>query len=171
MNENQPHPTGTLRLRPVKDEDMDTLFAYERDPQAVHMAAFTPKNPDDRAAFDAHWQRNLANKDNIVRVIEYDGQPAGSIAYFVMFDEPSVTYWVGREFWGKGIATRALQAFLKEVDVRPLYARAAKDNLASQRVLEKCGFVACGEEKGFANARGAEIDEVLFVLADEKAED
>jgi RimJ/RimL family protein N-acetyltransferase len=51
-----------------------------------------------------------------------------------------VGYWVGREFWGRGIATRALAAFLDEVSERPIYAGVADTNLASIRVLEKCGF-------------------------------
>ena len=54
--------------------------------------------------------------------------------------------------------------FLEFVTVRPLYARAAKDNIGSRRVLEKCGFVICGEDKGFAHARGAEIEEYVLRL-------
>jgi RimJ/RimL family protein N-acetyltransferase len=47
-----------------------------------------------------------------------------------------------------------------------MYARVAKDNLASRRVLEKCGFTVIGEDKGFANARGQEIDELLLELGE-----
>ena len=79
--------------------------------------------------------------------------------------KPEVTYWIGREFWGKGIATKALAEFLGHVPVRPLYARAAKDNVASIRVLTKCGFCVTGEERGFANAQGAEIQELVLELA------
>jgi RimJ/RimL family protein N-acetyltransferase len=75
-----------------------------------------------------------------------------------------VSYWLGKEYWGKGIATEALGLFLGIIEERPLYARAAKDNAASIRVLEKCGFVISGCERGFANARGEEIDEVVLVL-------
>ena len=77
-----------------------------------------------------------------------------------------VGYWIGQEFWGKGIATQALRLFLEKVALRPMYARAAKDNLASIRVLQKCGFTICGESKGYANARGCEIEEVLFILGE-----
>src|SRR5262249_44237054 len=75
-----------------------------------------------------------------------------------------VSYWIGRAFWGKGIATKALAALLGSVKTRPLYARAARDNIASIRVLEKCGFMNAGYDRGFANARGEEIDEVVFEL-------
>ena len=56
-----------------------------------------------------------------------------------------VTWWIGREDWGRGIATRALQEFLQLEATRPLYARAASDNAASIRVLTKCGFLIVGE--------------------------
>lgn len=51
-----------------------------------------------------------------------------------------------------------------EDDLRPLYARAVKDNIASIRVLEKCGFVLSGEDKGFSNARSKEVEEFILKL-------
>ena len=80
------------------------------------------------------------------------------------FGKPEISYWIDRAHWGKGLATQALSAFLQVLSVRPLYARAAQDNVASIRVLEKCGFIISGYERGFANARGREIDEVLLEL-------
>ena len=75
---------------------------------------------------------------------------------------PEVTYWLGKSYWGQGIATQALTAFLDMVQVRPIFARVAKDNPASRRVLEKCGFTVCGEGRGYANARGTEIEELIL---------
>src|SRR5262249_42960003 len=100
------------------------------------------------------------------------GQVAGSIGAFVApwSGKLEVTYWIGREFWGKGIATKALAVFLSGVKIRPLYARAAKDNIASLRVLEKCGFTIAGYERGFANARGEEGEEVVLGLRAEAPE-
>jgi RimJ/RimL family protein N-acetyltransferase len=90
---------------------------------------------------------------------------AGSVSTYEDAGRREVTYWIGKEYWGKGIATRALAAYLEQVvTMRPLYARAAKDNTASLRVLEKCGFSIIGEGKGFANARGAEIEEFMLSL-------
>lgn len=80
------------------------------------------------------------------------------------FGAPEVTYGIAREHWGKGYATEALRAFLELVPVRPLLARAASDNGASLRVLEKCGFVITHTERGFANARGMEIEETVLAL-------
>jgi RimJ/RimL family protein N-acetyltransferase len=54
--------------------------------------------------------------------------------------------------------------FLELFEARPIGARVAKDNVASIRVLEKCGFEVAGENKGFANARGEETEEFIFKL-------
>lgn len=156
--------TGQVTLREVKAADLPIFFEQEGDPDAIYMAAFTPENPADRTAFDAHWAKILANTSTINRTIVYDGQVAGNIAHFVMFDEPSVSYWLGKAYWGKGIATQALKLFLEIVTTRPLYARAVKDNIGSIRVLQKCGFVITGEDKGYAHGRGAEVEEYILTL-------
>jgi RimJ/RimL family protein N-acetyltransferase len=77
-----------------------------------------------------------------------------------------VTYWIGREFWGRGIATAALAEFLKLQTTRPIFGRAAKDNVGSLRVLAKCGFVIIREDKGYAYARGEEVEEYVLRLRD-----
>jgi RimJ/RimL family protein N-acetyltransferase len=78
--------------------------------------------------------------------------------------EREVTYWIGRSYWGKGIATNALKAFLAVDRSRPLYARVASDNVASGRVLEKCGFCVIATERNVAEARSAEIEELVLLL-------
>jgi RimJ/RimL family protein N-acetyltransferase len=140
-----------------------------RDPEAVRMAAFTAKDPDDRAAFDAHWARILAADDGLIRTIVADGQVAGSVLSYQSEIGPEISYWLGREFWGQGIATAALTAFLEIQTTRPLYARAAKDNAGSLRVLAKCGFAVIGEDKGFANGRGEEVEEYILRLVDRRS--
>jgi RimJ/RimL family protein N-acetyltransferase len=156
--------TGEVRLRDVTDDDLPILFAFQADPDAAYMAAFTAEDPTDRAAFMAHWARILADETNINRTILADGQVVGSIAAFDLFGERDVGYGLGKDYWDKGIATRALAAFLGQIQERPLYARVVKDNIASLRVLQKCGFTICGEDKGFANARHAEVEEYILVL-------
>src|SRR5215475_10812407 len=151
-------------LREVIDSDLPIFFQHQQDKEAVHMAAFTSQNPSDRAAFDAHWAKIRASDAVINRSVEVDGKLAGHVASFEMFGERNVTYWIGREFWGKGVATAALRTFLNVDTTLPLYGCAAKDNHRSIRVLEKCGFVLIGEERGFANARKAEIAEVVLKL-------
>ena len=156
--------TGGALLREVREEDLDVFFEQQRDPVASRMAAFTAKDRTDRDAFREHWARILSNDTITIRTIVLDGRVAGHIARFERLGDPEVTYWIGREFWGKGLATKALSAFLADMKDRPLYARAAADNLASIGVLEKCGFAICGSNKAFASARGEEIAEVILKL-------
>lgn len=129
------------------------------------MAAFTPKDPADREAFTAHWDRILADATVVIRTVVLDGQVAGSVLSYEECGKPEVSYWIGRAYWGQGVATRALADFLEHANAtRPIYARVAKDNVASIRVLEKCGFTTVSEETGFANARGEEIAELVLEL-------
>lgn len=155
---------GDVLLREVLTDDLPTFFEFERDPEANWMAAFTADDPDDRAAFMAHWARILADGMITKRTIIFDGQVAGSIACFLRAGTPEVSYWLGKAFWGQGVATRALALLLRQVTRRPIYARVAKDNAGSLRVLRKCGFALYGEDRGYANARQAEIEEYILRL-------
>ena len=155
--------TDNLQLRDLLADDLEIFFQQQLDPDANYMAAFTPKDPGDHAAFTARWARILADKTILIKTILCEGQVAGSVSSYRWSGEPEVTYWLGKEFWGKGIATWALREFLKYERSRPIFARVAKDNLASLRVLQKCGFEITGEDKGFANARQQEVEEYLLV--------
>ncbi|HZC06535.1 MAG TPA: GNAT family N-acetyltransferase [Ktedonobacterales bacterium] len=152
-------------LREVRAEDLPLFFEHQQDPEANYMAAFTAKDPTDQQAFMAHWTRILGDATTTNRTILIEGQVAGSVSsYEETAGRPEVTYWLGKPYWGKGIASAALRALLAQVTTRPMYARVAKDNRASLRVLEKCGFTIIDEDKGFANARGQEIEEWLLQL-------
>ncbi len=155
-----------VQLRDVRESDLPIFFEFQRDPVANRMAAFTARDPSDRAAFQAHWAKILSDETITNKTIVSDGRVVGHVAKFVdkEFGKPEVTYWIGREFWGRGLATKALSEFLRHVAVRPIYGRAAKDNLGSLRVLEKCGFRIVGHAKGFANARGEEVEEAMLEL-------
>lgn len=154
-----------VALREVSASDLAIFFEQQTDPEAVRMAAFTQEGSLDQAAFIARWTAILAQPANIAWTILSDGAVAGNIVSYLMGEEREVGYWLGKEFWGQGIATHALRLFLAEVVTsRPLSARAASDNLGSLRVLEKCGFRRVGVERSFAHGRGEEIEETLFVL-------
>jgi RimJ/RimL family protein N-acetyltransferase len=148
----------------VEAADLDILFEHQLDPEAVRMAAFTSEDPADRGAFDRHWQRLLADEQVVVRTILSDGEVVGHIAAYGPDDQREVTYWVGRDHWGQGSATQALRQMLALVDERPLFARAAADNVGSLIVLKNCGFEEVRREQGYANARDGEIEEVVLTL-------
>lgn len=159
---------GSIALREAEQSDLPSFFEFQSDPAAAHMAAFTPEESSDRTSFLSRWEKILASPNVVIRSIVRDGELLGSVLSFEDAETymPEITYWIRRQDWGQGVATEALSRFLETVDTRrPMRARAAKDNLASLRVLEKCGFQVVGATRGFANARGEEIEELELELS------
>ena len=150
----------TILLRIVTQSDLPILFEQQLDPEATAMAAFPSR---DREPFMAHWTKIMADEKTIIQTVLYDDQIAGSILSWEMLGEREVGYWFGREFWGKGIATKALAEYVKIVQNRPLYAHVARHNIGSRRVLEKCGFNVIGEDT-YTNPAGAEVEEFILKL-------
>ena len=127
----------SLRLRPVQPSDLPAFYAHHREPEAVRMADFPPR---DQPAFTLHWAKILRDGSIAKQTILVDGEVAGHLVCYGPPEERLIGYWLAHEHWGRGIATRALAAFLEDIRERPLYAHVAKINPASIRVLEKCGF-------------------------------
>lgn len=151
---------NNIELREVLESDLPILYEQQLDPDATQMAAFPSR---DRDAFMAHWiNKVMANQDTIVKTI-FDDQVAGNIVSWDQSGEREVGYWIGKEYWGRGIGTKALADFLGYVKTRPLWAHVAKHNAASLRVLQKCGFVISGKDK-ISNGKGNEIEEVILKL-------
>src|SRR6266511_2711354 len=129
--------SNKLILRNVVNDDLPIFFEYGLDQEANYMPAFTAKDPTNQEAFTAHWHKILANETNIIRTIIFNEQVAGSVSSYEDEGKPEVTYWLGKDYWGKGIATWALKEFLAQKNqIRPIYAQVAKDNLGSRRVFE-----------------------------------
>jgi RimJ/RimL family protein N-acetyltransferase len=132
-------------LREVVEADLPVFYEYERDPVASAMAAFPSRNRD---AFMAHWARTLANDSALTWTIVCDGEAAGNIGCWEADGRRHVGYWIGRAFWGRGLATEALAEVVDIVDARPLQAEVVTTNIASIRVLEKCGFTQADAHVG-----------------------
>ena len=147
-------------LREVREDDLDTLFEQQREPEATAMALFPAR---EREAFDAHWRRVLADPTKTVRTIDCDGAVAGNIGSWEEDGRRLVGYWIGREFWWRGLATSALKELAAELD-RPLHAWVARSNVGSIRVLEKCGFVQVGSRAEHDERLGVVVEELLFEL-------
>ncbi|ADD45804.1 GNAT family N-acetyltransferase [Stackebrandtia nassauensis] len=127
-----------VRLRDCVAADLETFYANETDADAARRVNFPPRT---REAFLAHWNdRILADPGVVKRTVVVDARVAGNIVCWDAEGEREVGYWFGREFWGRGIGTAAVRAFVDGVPWRPLYAKAAAANIASVRLLEKCGF-------------------------------
>ncbi|WNG24747.1 GNAT family N-acetyltransferase [Cystobacter fuscus] len=130
-------------LRNVTDEDLPIFFEHQRDPEALRMAAFPSL---EREAFMTRWRTKVLRPENVTRTIAMGRVVVGNIGSWEEDARRLVGYWMGREHWGKGIATRALSEFLVLEPARPLHAWVALHNLASIRVLEKCGFHTMSNE-------------------------
>jgi RimJ/RimL family protein N-acetyltransferase len=144
-------------LRDVEPGDLPMFFEHQRDPVAVAMVAFKSR---DREAFDAHWAKILADETCLKKTIMIDGEVAGNIGSFEREQKREVGYWIDRAYWGRGVATAAVSAFLELETRRPLYAGVAPHNAASLRVLEKCGFTVVRE----ADEQSAEGDDPHIIL-------
>jgi RimJ/RimL family protein N-acetyltransferase len=150
-----------VRLRRVEDQDLEVFFEHQADPQAIEIAAFPARDHDQ---FAAHWARLRADDTKFVRTILVDELVAGNIGSWRDNGQQLLGYWVGREYWGRGVATKALALLVDEVSTRPLYAHVAVNNVGSMRVLEKCGFRRDLALEAEMPAPDDGIAEFIFVL-------
>ncbi len=151
-----------VRLREVRQADLPIFFEQQSDPEAAQMAVFPSR---DREAFLSHWARILADPQVTARTILFEGQVAGNILSWERSGRMLVGYWVGKEHWGKGVASRALSLFLLQVRTRPLFAHVARSNIASLRVLQKCGFAICTGDGAEREKLIDGVEEVVLRLA------
>jgi RimJ/RimL family protein N-acetyltransferase len=131
--------TPNVQLREVEASDLSLFFEHQRDPVAVAMVGFRSR---DAAEFAQHWAKLLADESLLKQTIVVDGAVVGNIGSWTSDGKREVGYWIDRAYWGRGVATAALSAFLQLEQTRPLHAGVAKHNGASIRVLEKCGFLS-----------------------------
>ena len=158
------HNKIDIKLRATEVSDLNVLFQFQQDKASGYLAAFMPKDPTDKPAFLNKYIKLLDDPTVNNQTIIFDNTIVGSIAKFVLEGDTEITYWIDRNYWGRGIATKALEMFLSIENARPILGRVAFDNFGSQKVLEKCGFVKIGSDKGFANARQMEIEEFIYKL-------
>ena len=153
-----------FEVRESMVEDVRAFYDQQLDPESQWMAAFTPEDPSDRDAYMKKWRKILADDSYQKRTIVVDGAVAGHVIIYPSEGQLEVTFWIGRRFWGHGLAQRALAQLLSDVPTRPLIARTAHDNEASKKVLQHNGFLFSHDETFFANARGAPIVENVYEL-------
>lgn len=157
--------TAAVTLRATSAADLPALFEIQLDPEGRRMAAFTdPRTNFDLAAYRSKWHRLFEDPTVVTRTVLVGGEIVGSVGCFEYEGEVEVTYWVRKDHWGRGIATAALAGLLCAIPQRPLFGRVAADNVGSARVLERNGFVRIGEENSYADARDAEIQELIYRL-------
>jgi len=153
-----------LSIRASIPADLEIFFLHQTDEEANQMAAFTPEKPHDRTDYLAKWNKLLLDPSINMQSILLGGQVIGCVVKFMMDEQAEITYAIAKAHWGKGLTTKAVRLFLQLETTRPIFGRVAFDNLGSQKVLEKTGFIRIGEGKWFANARGQEIEEFIYRL-------
>jgi RimJ/RimL family protein N-acetyltransferase len=151
-----------IRLRELRAADLPTIFGYQSDPEANELAAMVPRTWAD---FEAHWLEALANRDITMRGILLDDKLVGQVTCFPRDGKSWVGYWIDREYWGRGIATRGLALLLEQVETRPLFACVAVHNLGSLRVLQRCGFAEMERCMCPGDERYLACEEVILKLA------
>jgi RimJ/RimL family protein N-acetyltransferase len=147
-------------LRDVEPADLEVFFAHEQDPEAARRANFPPR---ERNAFMTHWTtRVLGDPANFVQAVTVDGVLAGNLAAWWDEDRRFIGYWFGRQYWGRGIGTRALALFLEREKARPLHADPFLGNTGSVRLLEKHGF------RRAETVRYGEKEHIVLVLHEDR---
>lgn len=128
-----------ITIRPVEETDLDAFYEHQADPEASAMAVFPMR---ERQVLLEHWHRNLAREDAVNRTIVVDGSVAGHVVSWESDGRRMLGYWIGREYWGRGVATAAVRALLTEIAERPLFAYVATSNIGSIRVLRRTASCA-----------------------------
>lgn len=146
----------TPQLRDVVEDDLETLFLQQLDPEASRVANFPSR---DRETFMKHWHTKVLGDPTVfVQTVIVDGAIAGSVVAWWEGGKRFIGYWFGREFWGKGIGTESVRQFIERETNRPLYADPFAGNVGSVRLLENCGFRRVG------SVMYAEHEHIMFVL-------
>jgi len=150
---------GVVTLRELTEDDLPILFTHQIDEEAAKMAAFPSRNLN---AFLEHWRKVLKDDSGLKRCIVVDGEVAGYVVSWDSEEGRLIGYWVGREFWGQGVATDSVAEFLRIETQRPLHAVVAKHNIGSIRVLARNGFVPLDER--LSDFHAETVEEIVFEL-------
>jgi len=163
--------TRRLMLRAPRPQDVSRIARMANDIDIARMTKrmphpFTTGHAEDFVLAVASQNPSRAN----TFVIEHeDHGPVGVLGMFEDADPvPEAGYWIGRDYWGRGYATEALQGALvwasRNWKRRALLAGHFADNPASGRVLEKAGFLYTGEtRKAYSQARRDVTDTRMMV--------
>ncbi len=159
-----------ILLRQIAGHDLDALVKNLNDEKVIRY--LSSRVPFPYTQKDADWFIQTGSKNGIYRAITYNGALAGVISVSPGEHEHARTakmgYWLGRKFWGKGVATQAVCEMTKDVfstsDIVRLSAPVYAPNKASMRVLEKNGYELDGILKKGAYKNGVFLDEHVYSL-------
>jgi RimJ/RimL family protein N-acetyltransferase len=139
--------TGVVTLREVRESDLPAFSEFRADPQANAMGGFEAK---EGAAVFNRWHEIMADPNITAWTVVVGDSVAGNmVSWLHEKGHREIGYWIGRDFWGQGVATEAVRQLLEIERRRPLEGWTAQHNVASGRVLEKNGFVYNRDEDDF----------------------
>ncbi len=166
MNAPRPSPSANVLLREIEPQDLRTLYEFENAPAWCAMAMIKPRS---KSEFDEIWNKIIADdaagiSKNVQKAILADGQLCGTIGCRMVGECHDVGFGLGQQFWGRGIASRALALLLDLVPTRPVYATAATTNAGSIRVLTKSGFEIVEQRASEETRRYLACDEYRLIL-------
>lgn len=146
-----------VKIRPIEESDASELARLANNVKirdGMRTGFPHPYSFDDAVTFIGvcHKAKHLP------RAIEVNGKYAGQIGIFPKEEgDAEIGYWLGEEYWGQGVITKAISLILKlaEEIVRPssIYAKVIKDNIGSWKALEKNGFQFISEIDEMCNAK------------------
>ncbi|MFN8311065.1 MAG: GNAT family protein [Chitinophagales bacterium] len=159
-----------FQLRPWKETDLESLVKYANNWNVAKNLTDGFPHPYTLEHGKSFIERSLANMPVTIFAIEVQGEAVGGIGIHpqgdIMKRNAELGYWLGEPFWNKGIISAAIPqmvsfAFAK-FDIIRIFARPFGSNIASQRVLEKCGFQLEARFPGILEKQGRIEDELIY---------
>lgn len=159
-------------LRPWQDDDLDSLVLYANNwniAKNLTDAFPHPYSAENGRAFIAMTQKDQPTR---IFAIVVEGKAVGGIGLHHKADiyrkNMEMGYWLAEPFWGLGIMPRAVKQMadyaFQHFDIQRVYACPFGSNLASQKVLEKAGFVLEGRFEKTLFKNGAFEDELIYAI-------
>ncbi len=132
-----------ISLRKFSADDAARVAELVGDEAVSNWTSKIPYPYSKQDALDWIGQTDL-DASRRVFAVELNGQLVACVSYWPLIKGGfEVGYWVGKDYWGKGICSKALELLLSTESFPStfdVYARIMEGNIRSQRVLEKCGF-------------------------------
>jgi len=166
-----------LKLRPFLSDDVDDLVEHANNYNVAKNLTNKFPYPYLRKDGEIFIEWALSHDPTLIKAIEINGKVAGSIGIHPLTDiygkSAELGYWIGEEFWGKGLVAKAVEEMLvyafETFNINRVFARTSHVNLASQRVLLKSGFVQEAAFKETIFKYGEYYDELVFAFRKQKS--
>lgn len=169
--------TVRLVLRPLREDDAAQIYPLFGQWEVIRMLTTPPwpYRPTDAERFCRLRARRIEDgpitfaltlHSSLIGMIEAvfkPGQSPGPVY--------ALAYWIGQPYWGKGLMSEAVRAFVTHVfqidNARLIVSAVLKENAASLRIQEKLGFVRDEEKLIHSRPRGVEVPLITTKLSRE----